>query len=480
MGAENILVAIAGGTNDGTSGLQKDGSLTALRREIERLADAVFSASPADRAFWLGRGTLTREQIVKTYDSLKPCLHGSDAHELARVCAPDDDRLMWIKGDATFESLRQACIEPELRAHIGADPANGALPYKVIDTIELTGAPWCTTPRIELNPGLVGIIGARGSGKTALADLIATGAQSKASRENERSFLRRAAEHLDELEIKLTWGDGTVTTSGLTPPQADDTDGPRVQYLSQQFVERLCSSEGGINDELLAEIERVIFDEHSAEARAGAATFTELRDMRATRSRLAQRRSREALGAILEQISEQRRKQAELPALKTRRAAGAKTITDDKKARLALLGSGVESYTKRLDEILRAIDERLKQLDAAARRKQALDQLRDHVADARDRRAQAELVDLQRRHSDAGLRPEEWPAFNRVFAGDVDAIIGRIETDTRARLSELKGEPLAELRTITTVRRRRRRPLDSAPDRAHQRGRTATQADRDR
>jgi hypothetical protein len=105
---ENILVAIAGGTNDGTSGLQKDGSLTALRREIERLAHAVFSTSPADRAFWLGRGTLTREQIIKTYDGLKPCLHGSDTHDLAHVCKPDDDRLMWIKGDATFESLRQA------------------------------------------------------------------------------------------------------------------------------------------------------------------------------------------------------------------------------------------------------------------------------------------------------------------------------------------------------------------------------------
>jgi hypothetical protein len=250
---EHILVAVAGGTNDGTSGLQKEASLTALRREIERMADAVFSASPADREFWLGQRTLTREQIVRTYDALKPCLHGSDAHELKRVCAPDRERLMWIKGDATFESLRQACIEPELRAYIGANPTDGPLPYKVIDTIELTGAPWCSTPQIELNPGLVGIIGARSSGKTALADVIATGAQSPASQENKRSFLRRAAEHLSELQIKLTWGDGTVTRGGLAPASDDDSDEPRVQYLSQQFVERLCSSEAGINDELLAE-----------------------------------------------------------------------------------------------------------------------------------------------------------------------------------------------------------------------------------
>jgi energy-coupling factor transporter ATP-binding protein EcfA2 len=442
---ENILIAIAAGTNDGTSGIQKDGSLTALRREIERMAHAVFSASPADRAFWLGQGTLSKEQIIQTYDTLKPCLHGSDAHDLERVCAPDLDRLMWIKGDATFESLRQACIEPELRAYIGANPADGALPYKVIDTIELSGAPWCATPRIELNPGLVGIIGARGSGKTALADLIATGAHSPASHNNDRSFLRRAADLLTELQIKLTWGDGAVTSGGPTPAATDDTDGPRVQYLSQQFVERLCSSEGGINDELLAEIERVIFDEHSAEDRAGAATFTELRDMGATRSRLAQQRSRETLSAILDQISEQRRKQAELPALKTRRASAQKTIGDDKKARLALLGSGGGSRTKRLDEILRAIDDRLQQLDATARRNQAVEQLRDFVVDVRERRAQSELVELERRHSDAGLRAEDWPAFKRVFAGDVDAVIDRVDKEARQRLAKLKGESVVEL-----------------------------------
>jgi len=447
---ENILIAVAGASNDGTAGLQKDGSMTALRREIERMAHAVFSASPVDKAFWLGQGKLSKKQIVQTYGALKPCLHGSDAHTLDRVCAPDLDRLMWIKGDPSFESLRQACIEPELRAYIGADPAAGALPYKVIDRIELTGAPWCQTPRIELNPGLVGIIGARGSGKTALADLIATGAQSSASRENERSFLHRASDLLADLQIKLTWGDGSTTTAGLAPPENGGDDQPRVQYLSQQFVERLCSSEGGINDELLAEIERVIFDEHSAEARAGAATFTELRDMRATRSRLSQRRSREALGELLEQIAEQRRKQAELPRLRTRRIAGAKAIADDKKARVALLGSGAESRTKRLDEILRAIDARLKQLDAATRRKQTLDQLRDHVADVRGRRAPNELADLRRRHGDAGLRPEDWSAFEQVFAGDVDAIIERVERETSARLEQLKGGPVAELTAYPT------------------------------
>lgn len=441
---KNIIIAIEAASGDGTSGLKKNASLAALRMEIERMADAIFSATPSDRDFWLGKGPMSVDEIIATYDGIKPCLHGSDAHDLDRVCKPDLDRFMWIKGDATFESLRQACIEPESRAFIGPSPPEGGLPYRVIDSIELTGAPWCTVNRIELNPGLIGIIGARGSGKTALADLIATGAASPESHKNERSFLRRAADHLSGLEIKLTWGDDTETFGAADGVNSVHATGAGVQYLSQQFVERLCSSEDGINDELLAEIERVIFDEHSAEDRAGAATFTELRDMRASRSRLAQHRSREALTAAVAEMFEQRRKQAELPALQTRRTTGEKTLADDKKARVALLGTNAEARTKRLDEVLQAIDRRLQQLDAAGRRKQSLDQLRDFIGDIRDRRVRSEREDLERRHADASLPADDWLAFERLFAGDVDGILDRHEKENTRLLAELKGEPVVE------------------------------------
>jgi energy-coupling factor transporter ATP-binding protein EcfA2 len=440
----NIIIGIAAASGDGTSGLKKDASLAALRTEIERMAEVIFSANPADREFWLGQGVMSIGQIIETYDGAKPCLHGSDAHDLQRVCLPDMDRFMWIKGDATFESLRQACIEPEARSFIGPKPSDGALPYKVIDSIEFEGAPWCASTRIELNPGLIGIIGARGSGKTALADLIATGAESPESHENERSFLRRAAPHLDALRVKLTWGDGAQTLGGLDRSSGPETEDSRVQYLSQQFVERLCSSDGGVNDELLAEIERVIFDEHSAENRAGAATFTELLNMRASRSRLAQSRSREALSGAIDQMFDAHRKHAELPSLQARHRANTKIVEDDKKARLALIGSGAESRTKRLDEILKAIDVRLQQLDTAGRRKQALDQLRDFVQDVRDRKAHSELVDLERQYAEAGLTQEDWPAFERTFTGDVDTILNRLTKQNDRHLSELKGTPIDE------------------------------------
>ena len=49
------------------------------------------------------------------------------------------------------------------------------MPSQVISQVRIDNAGWAATPDIPLNPGLVAIIGARGSGKTALADVIAAG-----------------------------------------------------------------------------------------------------------------------------------------------------------------------------------------------------------------------------------------------------------------------------------------------------------------
>jgi hypothetical protein len=46
-----------------------------------------------------------------------------------------------------FDSLRQACIEPEERVSIGAEPPRGALDSHTINSLSVTNAPldreWC-------------------------------------------------------------------------------------------------------------------------------------------------------------------------------------------------------------------------------------------------------------------------------------------------------------------------------------------------
>lgn len=50
---DNVLIAVAAGSRDGTSGLQEDAAFTALRQELERAAHIIFSSQPKQREFWL-------------------------------------------------------------------------------------------------------------------------------------------------------------------------------------------------------------------------------------------------------------------------------------------------------------------------------------------------------------------------------------------------------------------------------------------
>jgi hypothetical protein len=88
-------------------------------------------------------------------------MHGSDAHEHRRVGVPDGDRYSCIKGAIAFDTLRQASIDPAGRAYVGDRPPVAATPSQVIKAVHVHNAPWAQTPTVELNSGLVAIIGAR-------------------------------------------------------------------------------------------------------------------------------------------------------------------------------------------------------------------------------------------------------------------------------------------------------------------------------
>jgi hypothetical protein len=66
---KNILIAVAGGTGDGTSGLRQAADTT-VRQEIEKFAHIIFSSSVAQREFWLGqRPGVTVEELRARYES---------------------------------------------------------------------------------------------------------------------------------------------------------------------------------------------------------------------------------------------------------------------------------------------------------------------------------------------------------------------------------------------------------------------------
>ncbi len=330
---KNILIAVAGGATDGTSGVREAADQT-IRREIEGFAHVIFAGSSAQREFWLGQRDLGPDEIRARYGGLKPCLHGSDAHELDNVASPFGDRFSWVKGALEFDALRQACIDPESRAYVGQRTPRSAMPSQVISHVRIDEPGWAATPDIPLNPGLVAIIGARGSGKTALVDVIAAGCDAispsgwDADENISPSFLARARRLIGDATTTLTWGGGATVTRSL---DGSDANGhmsfPRARYLSQQFVEELCSTKG-VSDGLVGEIERVIFESHSQDDRDWAIDFAELRDQQTARFQQAREREAEAISDISERIGAELEKESLVATLTTQVPQKKKLIGD--------------------------------------------------------------------------------------------------------------------------------------------------------
>ena len=179
----NSIVGIAN-SKDGISGLPLD-SFAAIRDELLCHSDFVFSGNPSDRQHYLGlKPGFSPADIKRQYNSLKPCFHGSDAHSVEKLFEPDKKRYCWIKADPTFRGLEQAIKEPDARSFIGEIPEKlgevaGQKTY-FIDRIEITknqgsslNDAWLDGCHLPLNTDLVAIIGNKGSGKSALADVIA-------------------------------------------------------------------------------------------------------------------------------------------------------------------------------------------------------------------------------------------------------------------------------------------------------------------
>jgi len=441
---KNILIAVAGGQTDGTSALQKGADQT-LREEIERFAHIIFSSNANQREYWLGRRTHTPEQIRATYDGLKPCLHGSDAHSVAKTGSPEGNRYTWLKGALTFDTLRQAAIDPVGRAFVGEDPPPMAAPSEVISSVTIQNAPWAKTSTVALNPGLVAIIGARGSGKTALADIIAAGCDAHSRHMPEQAFLLRAREHLFGSSVELKWKAGGSDTRVLDGTGVEASDSyARARYLSQQFVEELCASDG-ITDGLLSEVERVIFDAHPVSERDGAINFNDFRDLRSARHRAMRAREESSLASLSDRIGTEIEKNKTVPSLTTQvqeKDALVKRISAD---RLKLVSKGSEERVARLTALTAAAEIVRENVRYYKAQHQQLTMMQDEVANFRESGAVEDLRVLKENYSRSGLAGGDWDAFLLEYKGDVDSVLRRLLADAARNAAGWRGEPLAEI-----------------------------------
>jgi hypothetical protein len=442
-----VLIAVAGGSVDGTAGVREAADKT-IRREIESFAHIIFASSPAQREFWLGQKSLSQDEIRINYNGLKPCLHGSDAHKLEEVATPFGDRYSWIKGGLEFDTLRQACIDPEGRAFVGVEPPFSAMPSQVISHVSIDNAPWAKTPRIPLNPGLVAIIGARGSGKTALADITAAGCDSivtAAWGENENtspSFLVRARQLIGEAAVTITWGGGNETTQALDGRDANGhLSFPRARYLSQQFVEELCSS-NGISDGLIKEVERVILEAHSLDERENATEFSDFRENRTGRFQQARIREVEAISDLSERIAKELEKEGLVDAYVTQVGQKKVLIKNYNSDLTKLVVQGTETQVKRHAELSEIAQALRSQIQVFAKQKRSFVTMQDEVASTRATKTPELLRQTRERHSQSGLNEQQWGEFLLIYKGDVDKSLSDYITWADQKINGLRGVPL--------------------------------------
>lgn len=152
----------------------------AVRKQLYQMSHALFSANEKTRHFCLGKTHATPEAYLEEFKSYKPCIWGCDSHSLTeRFLEPDLGKYCWIKAEATWEGLKQILYEPEHRVRIQRDNPEPPKSIYTVSGIQITGvrvnqALGLGDFETALNPNLVTIIGGRGSGKTALLDLIAS------------------------------------------------------------------------------------------------------------------------------------------------------------------------------------------------------------------------------------------------------------------------------------------------------------------
>lgn len=177
---KEAIIGITNNSKDGVSGLQHEDNLKALREDLYHLTDFIFSSRPNDIEYFLGNGPNPKEEIIRKYGSLKPCVHGCDAHTNTKIFNPDEGRFTWIKAEPTFEGFRQILYEPENRVQIKANKP--PLPIHRIDKVQLSfpaetkirDEVFCLSGEREINfsPYYTCIIGGRGVGKSMLLNLI--------------------------------------------------------------------------------------------------------------------------------------------------------------------------------------------------------------------------------------------------------------------------------------------------------------------
>ena len=207
------------------------------------------------------------EKVVFKEIDRKPLILCSDCHN-PKQYSPKES--LWIKADLTFEGLKQCVYQPLERVFIGVVPPLidrinknkqvniDTVSVKRIDKPSNISNKWFNFS-LPLNPGMVAVIGNKGSGKSAFSDIVGhlckCHTMDSASFLNETRFRKAPKNYAADYIGCIKWADGEEYKSALDSKEYD-TVIEDAQYLPQKYIEDVCND---INSDFQKEINNVIF-----------------------------------------------------------------------------------------------------------------------------------------------------------------------------------------------------------------------------
>jgi ABC-type lipoprotein export system ATPase subunit len=258
--------------DENLSDLDWDGQDHALRKQLIQSAHAIFSSNKKSKEFYLGKKHESVDHFIKEFHSIKPCIWGSDTHGYNDgFLKPDNDNFCWIKSQITWRGLKQILFEPETRVMIQATTPEAIKSIYTIQSIELKESQVNESLKFhpfasDISSNLVTIIGGRGSGKTAVLDIIASCfKEGEKLSEIKNSFFNRLYNHSNnnspiETIIEFASSDIFCKKVGVDEEIFEKSN---ILYLTQDHFEEYSANPSKLNSHIIA----LIFDRFSDEKR---------------------------------------------------------------------------------------------------------------------------------------------------------------------------------------------------------------------
>ncbi|NYS59579.1 TrlF family AAA-like ATPase [Vreelandella salicampi] len=210
-----------------------------IRKNLIKQAHFIFSSNHNTRKFLLGGAD--KEAHEKEFGPIKPCVWGSDAHNNENLFKPDENRITWIKADATFEGLKSVLYEPSSRVAIQELSPQQKSGYQVISRVRyldeqkrgLFSESWQ-----PINPDLNTIIGGKSSGKSLLLYHIAKAINKEEV--DQKINLSKASSYSDlsGIDFEVEWGNGEISKL------SEKDDAKPITYIPQLYINHLAEEDG--------------------------------------------------------------------------------------------------------------------------------------------------------------------------------------------------------------------------------------------